>query len=533
MTPILKNYLFKLVLPNKQEYLENFKELIEEATKQTLGKLWTEEWIEKLGRTTIKAHCMVTAGRVILEQNGQEVYLPSRVRMGVAERVGRILRSQYKRMKCFYDCLKIFEIVGMNDSETKLIQLMNLNYQGKIKQPLYKKVLLKHTIRLIKNWKQNCHIDFHMVPYCTLVEPIIKRFVFLYSPDNYRELDYKVNNNQIWFRVRLPKTTASKNINDWEWVEGMIPIPIKIQERIDESVSQHPKKPKMITVILKGGIEQFFFSFPWEFKQKINEQKVRTRALAVDLGVKKIATAIVCEKKRQISKPFYVKLTSNQYQHIERLFKHLNGISKQTKVIPEEGKEKRQLEERARIYRKLAQIKVELVHTTTNILITKAKQWNCDRIILEDLRSFSPKKGRKKWSRQLNEWLRGQITNQLEDKGKEEGLLIKKVNPWGTSNHCARCANSKGQTITGANNVLQKKNGRWFYCPECGFTADRDYNAALNIYRASFINYRQIKSLKDTSPITYTEIGIPSPDCSWRRSRDELTTTQIVLVTGG
>ncbi len=429
--------------------------------------------------------------------------------MGIAERIGRILRSQYKRMRCFNDCLKIIEIVGVNESESKLIKLMNQTFKGSKNKPYYKKVLLLQNIRLIKNWQQKISVDFHMLSYCNLVKPIIKNFVFPYSPDNYRELDYVIKHTSIWFKIRLPITTNSRSINDWEWIEGQIPIPEKLQEKIDESTNQHPKKPRMIIKTLKGGKEYFFFSFPWDFKRKIMERKERARALAVDLGLKKIATAVVCEKDKQLSKPIFLKVTSKQYQHIERLYKRLQGISLQMKR--KLGDHRRLQEEQARIYRKLSRIKHQIVQTTAVILIDKAKQWNCNEIILEDLRTFSPKKGLKKWSRRLNEWLYGQITQILEYKTKEEGIKLLKVAPWGTSNHCSRCTNTQGLKVINPTNLTPKKSGRWFYCPNCGFNVDRDYNAALNIFRAKFINYRKIKSLKDTSPIPYMDIGILRP----------------------
>lgn len=528
MTTHLKNYLFKIILPeNKQHYLEYFKQLVVEATRQTLENIWSENLIKQLGRTTIKPHCIVKSSRVFLEQEGIRLYLPSRVRMGIAERIGRILRSQYKRMRCFYDCLRIIELVGVNVSETKLKQIMNYTHQNNNGVPYYKKVLLQQTIQFIKNW-QKFNIDLHMFSYCDLVKPTIKRFVLPFGPDNYRELDYKVENNTIWFKIRLPTTSNSRSIKDWEWVEGTIPIPEKLQEKIKESSNMHPKKPRMLSKKLKGGKEHFFFYFPWEFTQQQNIQGNRNRVLAVDLGLKKIATAVVCEKKKQLVRPIYIKLASKQYRHIERLYLHLEGLSKQIELNPED---KRKREEEARIYRKLARIKHQLVHSTTNALIEIVKHWQCETIALEDLRMIKPKRGRKKWSRQLNEWLYGQLTRILLQKCNLERINVIKVSPWGTSKHCPRCTKPIGQNVLGPNNHTPKKSGRWFYCPECGFTSDRDYVAALNVYRASFIDYRKIKSLKDTSPIPYMEIGNPSPNCSWRRPRDD--PSQVVLVTGG
>ncbi len=78
MSSYFKNYYFKITLPkSKEEYLGNFKDLIETATSQSLERLWSEEWIIQLGTTTVKAHSIVTAGRINIEQEGEKIYLPS------------------------------------------------------------------------------------------------------------------------------------------------------------------------------------------------------------------------------------------------------------------------------------------------------------------------------------------------------------------------------------------------------------------------------------------------------------------------
>ncbi len=530
MTSFLKSYHLKIVLQNNPECLAYFKRLTITATNQLMVKLWSEDWIKQLGRTKSKAHSIVDAKRVSLELDGQIIYLPSRVRMGIAEQVGRILRGQYKRMRCFYDCLEIIELVGWRTHINSIIKLMNATHRNKKHIPFYKKVMLDQTIRMIKNWYKKLKVDFQMLSYCDLVKPRIKKFTFIYGPDNYRELKYEIKNKKIYYEIKLPTIQHPKEKKDWQWISGEISIPEKIQHKINKSIKLHPKKPELIIKVLKGGLHQYFLAFPWEFIGKLRENQIKNRVLSVDLGIKKFATAVVCENKYQIGKPLFLILGGKQYHHIERLYKHIDGLNKQLSETPNL---KRKNEERTRLYRKLSRIREELAQLGTNLLIRYAVNSQCEKIILEDLRLIKPRRGQKKWSREMNEWLRGRITQLLELKCQEEGLKLQKVNPWRTSSDCPRCTSTNGQKVNGSNNLMQKKEGRWFYCPECGFSADRDYIATLNIYRASFIDYKKIRSLRDTSPITYPELGIPSPDCSWRRSRDEPETTQIVMVTGG
>ncbi|MGC9778713.1 MAG: transposase [Candidatus Heimdallarchaeota archaeon] len=121
------------------------------------------------------------------------------------------------------------------------------------------------------------------------------------------------------------------------------------------------------------------------------------------------------------------------------------------------------------------------------------------------------------------------MAHTLEYKCQEKGLCLQKVCPWNTSSHCPRCT-KEGLKVKGPNDLAADPKGRWFYCFHCGFEGDRDYIAALNIFGASFIDFRKFKSLKNTSPIPYMEMGtlrstVPS-------GGPEMTQNGLVVVTG-
>ncbi len=54
---------------------------------------------------------------------------------------------------------------------------------------------------------------------------------------------------------------------------------------------------------------------------------------------------------------------------------------------------------------------------------------------------------------------------------QEAGRLVVKVNPRGTSQHCAICLNR----------VPKELSDRWHNCPHCGVSMQRDHNSALLI----------------------------------------------------
>ena len=91
------------------------------------------------------------------------------------------------------------------------------------------------------------------------------------------------------------------------------------------------------------------------------------------------------------------------------------------------------------------------------------KQLNLEKIY--DLRR------NKKSSRFLSHWRYKEIFERLESLSKEQGVLVKLVEPTYTSQRCSSC----GWT--------QKKNrkGKYFKCVKCGFTTDADLNGSTNI----------------------------------------------------
>ncbi|MBW2649312.1 MAG: transposase [Deltaproteobacteria bacterium] len=65
----------------------------------------------------------------------------------------------------------------------------------------------------------------------------------------------------------------------------------------------------------------------------------------------------------------------------------------------------------------------------------------------------------------------GMVFNMLEYKAEEADTRLRKVDPTHTIEECAVCGTF----------VVKELSTRVHRCPNCGFTTDRDHNAALNI----------------------------------------------------
>ena len=117
-TKPVRSYAFKAGNnPLMLEGLKNLLQLSADGVSLLLDDLWTEAWIEDVGTSNLKAYKVINESRVKLiafDDRGKEypVYLPSRIRRGIAEAAGRILRSQHERKKCFEDVQEILYFTG-------------------------------------------------------------------------------------------------------------------------------------------------------------------------------------------------------------------------------------------------------------------------------------------------------------------------------------------------------------------------------------------------------------------------------------
>jgi len=95
-------------------------------------------------------------------------------------------------------------------------------------------------------------------------------------------------------------------------------------------------------------------------------------------------------------------------------------------------------------------------------------------IVAEDLKLVkhgTKGKIRKEFNNKLQRWVYRYFLNRLEQHCEVVGVQLHKVDPAYTSQRCSACG-----YIHRSN-----RNGEKFKCRSCGYTADADYNASLNI----------------------------------------------------
>ena len=86
------------------------------------------------------------------------------------------------------------------------------------------------------------------------------------------------------------------------------------------------------------------------------------------------------------------------------------------------------------------------------------------------------------------------LQDNATSKAEKAGLLVVKVDPRGTSQHCCKCFNR----------VSKELNDRWHLCPNCGLSLDRDLNSAILIQKVgldtALLKNAQSSKLKKEKP---------------------------------
>jgi len=154
---------------------------------------------------------------------------------------------------------------------------------------------------------------------------------------------------------------------------------------------------------------------------------------------------------------------------LDKIKRVQKDLSRKVKGSNNWGKTKLKL---IRIYDKLKNQKNDFLHKLSRYYIN-----NYDRIVLEDLSIKSMVENRKckTLNRHILDSSWRKFVSLLLYKAEGAGREVIFVNPAYTSKKCSNC----GCVVDGL-----KLSDRIFFCPNCGWNADRDYNASLNILKS-------------------------------------------------
>ena len=184
------------------------------------------------------------------------------------------------------------------------------------------------------------------------------------------------------------------------------------------------------------------------------------QSVGIDLGIKDFLVLSNGTKiKNHRFLKHYERILALNQKYLSRKIKQSNRYEKQRLKV-------------ARIYEKITNSRMDLIHKTTTSLV---KQF--DTIYLEDLNVKGMMKNHK-LAKAIGDVSWGKFIDVLEYKSNwndKQVIHIDRFFP--SSKTCSKCG--------WINNNLTLKDREWI-CPECGSVHDRDFNAAINILNEGY-----------------------------------------------
>ena len=175
----------------------------------------------------------------------------------------------------------------------------------------------------------------------------------------------------------------------------------------------------------------------------------KSRVVGVDVGVNNLAVT----SNGKVFSGHKTKIM--QYQYLRRRLQRKGTKASKRLLKKISGKQKRFMR-----------------HINHNI--SKEIVADADAIVLEDLKGIRKSRNKhkgKRMNRWLNSWSFYQLQEFITYKAEMQGKLVKKVNPYMTSQTCSNCGK------------LGSRYSSSFVCSHCNFVCDSDLNASFNLRR--------------------------------------------------
>lgn len=215
--------------------------------------------------------------------------------------------------------------------------------------------------------------------------------------------------------------------------------------------------------------EKWILSFGMECENQVSV--LNDYNVGIDLGVKDSAIVAYSNKKlvfHNINKSKKVRSLKRRILHLQRSISRKYEANKQGGQYIKTKNIERQEQKLRKLYARLSNIRHNYIHQSTHTIVSLLPK----RVVMEDLNIQGMMKNlhlSKAIQEQcLYEWIR-----QMKYKCEWAGIEFVQVGRfYPSSKTCHNCGCVKRNL---------KLKDRVFICPECGYTEDRDYNAALNL----------------------------------------------------
>jgi hypothetical protein len=321
-----------------------------------------------------------------------------------------------------------------------------------------------------------------------------------------------VSGKQLTLRFKYP------DHGQWRWTPDFT---LTLPERVNPT---QLLAPALRLKEIKGGQTIAVLDFIVEDASP-QGQPTGQNVLAFDWGVRRLLSLVILNREgEQLTPPTFVNIGPLAGK-LARLRRQIDCLKAKQAKVRKRQRGPLQAEIDA-CWRKYRATNEALAHFAANLLLIYALIFNCDTIAGEWLKTLKAKKKKNNHFQKVRtlNWkvtttIRQLIWRKLDYRVKRYAIRSKQVWPRGSSHECPRCRQA-GITCQSPEHRRPTPYGHWFCClnPACGFNADRDYVAALNIGRRALVEAYPSEERTDVvcQPVSYTGAGaalpFPPPD---------------------
>ncbi|WP_458207871.1 zinc ribbon domain-containing protein [Haladaptatus sp. NG-SE-30] len=484
------------------------------VANQLIERYWTPEHLTGLDDYSYQAWKYFDETKAF---SGFGLYLPSRYKRCLMQKIGETLRSHADKRKAFQSIQPVLPDHKIRRIHTRRIKETLWDAEEYIKSG-YIDLLIEQL-----NAYYDCHGHFPG-SYFNLQEcPSYSKGVLPYSADDGPKSGqavkyaYDEGTQTLTVKLKTPDTLEPETRGDWTWTKHVLEGYRAFHELVEHG---NLSAPSFQPTRMKTGDEYYELSFPVEVEHAEKADDVET-VLAIDGGIRKDATAVVVNTDgEQLSTPYFIQNTERG--RMQNLARERNRLNSKLAYLRRQGRDhtdnfRHVHAEYERVNNKIVNKREQLVHDVANQVLALALVYDVDAIVHEDLRSLSPPRGAGRLSWELSSWARRDIISKIEYRADIAGLHVRKVRPGNTSRSCPRCG-STGYTTKSPDHYHEVWWGGHFRCDNtrCGYQADRDYVGAVNVARVFFSESASLHHEFTSSYIGDAEIVLASRSAGMR-----------------
>ena len=251
-----------------------------------------------------------------------------------------------------------------------------------------------------------------------------------------------------------------------------IPKAGKVKYKTDFTIPQGLGKQKFSNVRITYTNNKWILSFGMECENQV--QHLTDKSMGIDLGTKELAIVAFDDEHfifHNINKSRKIKQLKSKLKHTQRTISRKYEASKEyTGRYTKTNNILREEEKLRRLHMRIANIRHNYIHQTTHALVAMMPK----AVVMEDLNVSGMMKN-KHLSKAIGEQCWYEFIRQMKYKCEWSGIeFVQADRFYPSSKTCSSCGNIKHDL---------KLSDRTYTCPECGFTLDRDVNAAINLMR--------------------------------------------------